>query len=134
MNNDSKNNDAKAVFNHFTSGTPKHLSAALTDIAPDVSEAILEFVFGTIYAREGLSDEEKCLTTITTLMAMGGCEAELDNHVNVAINVGVSPQKIVSVLTQALPYAGFPRVINAINVAKKVFIERDVDFAPIPKK
>ena len=124
------NKEPNAVFKHFTDGTPKHLSASLTDIAPDVSEYIQEFVFGTIYAREGLTDEEKCLTTLTTLMAMGGCEAELDNHVNVAINVGVSPQKIVDIFTQALPYAGFPRVINAINVAKKVFIEREVDFTP----
>lgn len=133
MNKDPKNLDAKAVFDHFTSGTPKHLSAGLADIAPDVSQYILEFVFGAIYARDTLTDEEKCLTTITTLMAMGGCEAELDNHVNVAINVGVAPQKIVNILTQALPYAGFPRVINAINVAKRVFIARNVNFTPASK-
>ena len=67
---------------------------------------------------------------IITLMAMGGCEAELNNHVNVALNVGVQPQKIVNILIQALPYAGFPRVINAVQVAKAVFIERNVDYAP----
>lgn len=122
--------DPPAIFHHFTDGTKKHLSSDLTDIAPDVSHYIQEFVFGTIYAREALTDEEKCLTTLTTLMAMGGCEAEIDNHVNIALNVGVSSQKIINIFIQALPYAGFPRVINAINAAKAVFIERNIDFAP----
>lgn len=122
--------DPQAIFHHFTDGTKKHLSSDLTDIAPDVSHYIQEFVFGTIYTREALTDEEKCLTTLTTLMAMGGCEAEIDNHVNVALNVGVSPQKIINIFIQALPYAGFPRVINAINAAKTVFIERNIDFTP----
>ena len=125
--------DPHATFHYFTDGTKKHLSNGLNDIAPDLSNYIQEFVFGTIYARETLTDEEKCLTTLTTLMAMGGCEAEIDNHVNIALNVGVSPQKIINIFIQALPYAGFPRVINAINTSKAVFIERNVDFSPLSK-
>lgn len=121
---------ANKVFQHFTTGTPHHLTSTMSDIAPDIGQYIKEFVFGKIYARDTLSDEEKTLTTIVTLMAMGGCEAELNNHVNVALNVGVQPQKIVNVLIQALPYAGFPRVINAVQVAKAVFIERGVDYQP----
>lgn len=126
----NEKDQARKVFEHFTSGTKHHLSASVTDIAPDISDYIQSFVFGEIYARNALSDEEKTLTTIVTLMAMGGCEAELNNHVNVALNVGVQPQKIVNILIQALPYAGFPRVINAVQVAKAVFIERNVDYAP----
>lgn len=126
----SSKDQAQQVFEHFTTGTKHHLTSTMSDIAPDVGQYIHEFVFGAIYARNEISDEEKTLTTIVTLMAMGGCEAELNNHVNVALNVGVQPQKIVNVLIQALPYAGFPRVINAIQVAKTVFIDRGVDYSP----
>lgn len=122
--------NAKEIFEHFTSGTKKHLTTGLSDIAPDIGKYITEFVFGEIYARDALSDEEKTLTTIVTLMAMGGCETELDNHINVALNVGVQPQKVINILIQALPYAGFPRVINAVNIAKTVFIERNVNYQP----
>ncbi len=121
---------AEKVYQHFTTGTPHHLTSSMSDIAPDIGLYIKEFVFGEVYARDALSDEEKTLTTIVTLMAMGGCEMELNNHVNVALNVGVKPQKIINVLIQALPYAGFPRVINAVQVAKTVFIDRNVDYQP----
>lgn len=115
------------VFNHFTSGTKHHLTNDVSDIAPDVKQYIMDFVFGKIYARSGLEDQEKAIVTIVTLMSIGGCEHELNTHINTALNVGVSPKKIVDVFIQALPYAGFPRVINAISVAKVVFKEKNVN-------
>lgn len=118
------------VFKEFTTGTKNHLTTQMADIAPDVQTYIIDFVFGDIYAREGLTKEEKTLTTITTLAAMGGCEKELVTHCNTALNVHVEPQKIINTLIQMLPYAGFPRVINAINVCKSVFDDRGVDYRP----
>ena len=47
---------------------------ALEDIAPDLGRYIVEFAFGDIYTREGLSLQERELITITSLLAMGGCE------------------------------------------------------------
>ena len=118
------------VFAEFTTGTKHHLTSQVSEIAPDDQDYIINFVFGQIYAREGLSEQEKTLTTITTLAAMGGCEAELNTHVNTALNVHVEPKKIIDTLIQMLPYAGFPRVINAISVAKAVVEDRGVDYKP----
>lgn len=112
------------TFEHFTSGTKHHLTNDLSEVAPDVKQYIIDFVFGDIYARTGLVDQEKAIVTIVTLMAMGGCEHELNTHINTALNVGVSPKKIIDLFIQALPYAGFPRVINAIGVAQVVFNDR----------
>ncbi|WP_326717561.1 carboxymuconolactone decarboxylase family protein [Vagococcus jeotgali] len=67
--------------------------------------------------------------TITTLVAMDGCDTEVATHVNNAINVGVSSKKILDTLIQMLPYAGFARAINGIMVCKKVFDERDIDYS-----
>ena len=97
---------------------------ALEDIAPDLGRYIVEFAFGDIYTREGLSLQERELITITSLLAMGGCEPQLRVHITGALNVGLSQSKIVEAFMQCIPYVGFPRVLNGIFTAKEVFAER----------
>lgn len=116
------------IFKEFTTGTKEHLTTQMSDIAPDVETYIIDFVFGKIYAREGLTKEEKTLTTITTLAAMGGCETELITHFNIALNIQIEPEKIINILIQMLPYAGFARVINAIQICKSVFEDRGINY------
>ncbi|HAP3026889.1 MAG: carboxymuconolactone decarboxylase family protein [Enterococcus sp.] len=99
---------------------------SLEDIAPDVGKYIIEFAFGDIYPRKELSLQEKELITITSLLTSGGCEPQLDVHINGALNVGVSPEKVIETFIQCIPYVGFPRVLNAIFVAKKIFSERNL--------
>ncbi|BEU88988.1 carboxymuconolactone decarboxylase family protein [Selenomonas sp. TAMA-11512] len=99
---------------------------SLQDIAPDVGKYIIEFAFGDIYSREGLSLEEREMITITSLLTTGGCEPQLEVHINGALNVGITPQKIVETFTHCVPYVGFPKVLNALFVAKKVFAERNI--------
>ena len=99
---------------------------SLEDIAPDVGRFIIEFAFGEIYPRENLSLSEREMITITSLLTLGGCEPQLEVHINGALNVGITPQKIIETFIQCIPYVGFPRVLNAITVAKKVFTERKI--------
>lgn len=99
---------------------------SLEDIAPDVGRYIIEFAFGDIYPRKELTLKEREMITITSLLTAGGCEAQLEVHINGALNVGVSPEKIVETFIQCIPYTGFPKVLNAIFTAKKVFAERSI--------
>lgn len=95
---------------------------SLAGIAPDLGRYIVEFAFGDIYARDGLSLQERELVTIASLLTTGGCEPQLRVHLNGALNVGVPPQKIVEALIHCVPYVGFPRVLNAVSTAKEVFV------------
>ncbi|MBS0953387.1 carboxymuconolactone decarboxylase family protein [Lactiplantibacillus plantarum] len=122
------NSKGESIFKEYTSGTKEHLTSQVSKIAPDIDAYIKNFVFGEIYARQGINKQEKVLATITALAAMGGCETELHTHINTAINVKIMPKKIIDTLIQILPYAGFPRVINAISICKQVFKERNVPF------
>ena len=97
---------------------------SLGEIAPDLDRYIVEFAFGDIYAREGLSLQERELVTIASLLTMGGCEPQLRVHLNGGLNVGLTPEKIVEVLIHCVPYVGFPRVLNAVSTAKEVFASR----------
>ena len=99
---------------------------SLEDIAPDLGKFIVEFAFGDIYTREGLTTEEREMITLSSLLTAGGCEPQLEVHINGALNVGISPEKVIETFLQCIPYTGFPKVLNAVFVAKRVFAEREL--------
>lgn len=99
---------------------------SLEDIAPDLGKYIIEFAFGDIYSRKELNIQEREMITVTSLLACGGCEPQLKVHINASLNIGISPEKIVEIFMQCVPYVGFPRVLNAIFTAKEVFSERQI--------
>lgn len=104
------------------------IGEAFKDIAPDLSKYVVEFAFGDIYSRSGLDNKQKVLTTIAGLVAQGMPQIEI--HINSGLNVGLTPEEIVGCIVHLLPYTGFPRVLNALKVAKKVFEERDISLKP----
>lgn len=99
---------------------------SLENVAPDVGRYIIEFAFGDIYTRGELSLQQREMITITSLLTLGGCEPQLEVHINGALNVGLTPSQIVETFTQCIPYVGFPRVLNAVFLAEKVFGERNL--------
>lgn len=94
------------------------------DLAPDLSKYVVEFAFGDIYSRPGLDNKQKVITTIAGLVAQGMPQIEI--HINSGLNVGLTPEEIVGCIVHLLPYTGFPRVLNALKVAQKVFEERGI--------
>lgn len=94
---------------------------SLDTISPDLGRYIVEFAFGDIYERDNLSLQEREMITLASLLTAGGCEAQLKVHITGALNVGISPKKIIEIFLQCIPYTGFPKVLNAVSVAKKIF-------------
>jgi 4-carboxymuconolactone decarboxylase len=97
---------------------------ALADIAPDLAHHVIAYGFGDIYSRPGLAPKQRQLVTLGMLTALGGCEPQLEVHIGTSLNVGLTPTEIVETLIHASGYCGFPKALNAIGVAKKVFAER----------
>lgn len=97
---------------------------ALADVAPELGHQIVAWGFGDIYARPGLAPRDRQLVTLGMLTALGGCEAQLEVHVNASLNVGLTPAQIVEAMLHSAVYCGFPRALNAVFVAKTVFGER----------
>lgn len=95
--------------------------AALADIAPDLGQYIVGFAFGEIYCRPHLDMRQRELITLAALAAQGGCERQLRVHIHAALNVGLSREQIVETFIQCVPYLGFPKVLNAVHVARNVF-------------
>jgi len=115
-----------AVLDRVDGEGGQRVVQALADIAPALAEHVVAYGFGDVYARPGLTPPQRQLVTLGMLTALGGCEAQLEVHVNASLNVGLSPVEIVEALTHAAVYCGFPKALNAIFVAKRVFAERDL--------
>ena len=97
---------------------------SLKDVAPELAHQVVAWGFGEIYSRPGLEPRDRQLVTLGMLTALGGCEPQLDVHINASLNVGLSPHQIVEALLHSAVYCGFPRALNATLTAKKVFAER----------
>lgn len=96
---------------------------SLENIAPDLGRYIVEFAFGDIYARTGLTLQQRELITIVSLLTAGGCEPQLKVHIRGARNTGLTQEQIVEAFIHCIPYTGFPRVLNAVRTAEAVFQE-----------
>ncbi|WP_433250378.1 carboxymuconolactone decarboxylase family protein [Streptosporangium sp. CA-135522] len=97
---------------------------SLRDISPELEHQAVAWAFGDMYARPTLPPRDRQLLTLGMLTALGGCEAELEMHVNAALTVGLSPEEIVEALLHSAVYCGMPRALNATFVAKKVLAEQ----------
>ncbi|MFI1164088.1 carboxymuconolactone decarboxylase family protein [Streptomyces sp. NPDC020801] len=97
---------------------------SLADISPELGHQVVAWAFGEIYDRPGLAPRDRQLVTLGMLTALGGCEAQLDVHVNAALNVGLTPEQITEALLHSAVYCGIPKALNATFAAKKVFGER----------
>lgn len=75
--------------------------------------------FGDYYTRGGLNVKEREMITFCFLMAQGGCEPQLIAHAKGNINVGNSPDFLLRVVSQCLPYIGYPRSLNAVSCINK---------------
>jgi 4-carboxymuconolactone decarboxylase len=117
----------KALIEKIMPGGAKRLEQGLKDVAPDLSTHVLDFVFGTIYARPGLDIETKQLLTITILATLGNARPQLEYHIKGALNLGIPREKIIDAFLHVSAYAGFPAAMNAVNAAKTVFEKEDND-------
>jgi 4-carboxymuconolactone decarboxylase len=100
--------------------------ASLADIAPDFARYLIEFPFGDIYSRKGLSLRDREIATIAALVALGNATPQLKVHLEAGLNVGLSQSEIVEIIMQMAVYAGFPAALNGLFAAKDVFRDRDL--------
>ncbi|MGO9773782.1 MAG: carboxymuconolactone decarboxylase family protein [Roseiarcus sp.] len=76
--------------------------------------------FGDNYTRTGIDAPTRELLTFSMLVALGGCEAQVKGHVAANLNVGNDRARLIDVLTQLLPFIGYPRTLNALGVVDVV--------------
>lgn len=98
---------------------------ALKEVAPDLARYVIEFPFGDVYSRGGLSLKEREIATLAALTTLGYAQAQLKVHIHGALNVGCTRKEVIEVIMQMAVYAGFPAAVSAAFSAQEVFRERD---------
>lgn len=71
--------------------------------------------FGDYYTRGGLDYKQRELITFCFLAAQGGCEPQLTSHAAANMKIGNDKQFLIDVISQCLPYIGYPRSLNALS-------------------
>jgi 4-carboxymuconolactone decarboxylase len=99
-------------------------------LAQDLARYGIEFNFGDIYSRPGLTLAQREMATIAALVALGGLEPQLRGHTRGAVNAGLSATEILETVIHTVQYAGFPRALNAIRVVTETLVELGVEVPP----
>lgn len=75
--------------------------------------------FGDYYTRKGLNGREREIVTLCYIAAQGGCEPQLTSHAKANMHVGNDKAFLIAVISQAMPYIGYPRTLNALACIDK---------------
>ena len=75
--------------------------------------------FGDYYTRTGLTLAQREMITFCFLAAQGGCEPQLISHAKGNMNLGNDKDFLIRVVSQCLPYIGYPRSLNAVTCVNK---------------
>lgn len=74
------------------SGAP--VTGALFDFAPAIGVYLKTHLFGDIFARDNLDWQSRELATVGALAALSGVDSQLQAHLRISMNVGISKEQL----------------------------------------
>ncbi|MBD9729874.1 carboxymuconolactone decarboxylase family protein [Streptomyces caniscabiei] len=91
----------------------------LGDFAPELVRLTDDVLFGEVWASEGLSQRDRSLITVATLVALYRAD-QLAFHLPTALENGVTKHELVEAITHIAFYAGWPNAMSAIAQLKNI--------------
>ena len=85
-----------------------------------INKWLVDNCFGDYYTRKGLDDKEREMITFCYLAAQGGCEPQLLAHAKANVGLENDQQFLTKIVLANVPFIGYPRSLNAINVINQV--------------
>ena len=89
------------------------------DFAPALVDYTDDVLFGDVWKRIELSPKERSLVTVACLVTGGNTE-QLGYHLGLAKQNGADEAELIEAITHLAFYAGWPKAMAAMGVAKKV--------------
>lgn len=97
------------------------------ETAPAGQRHIQEYLsancFGDYQTSPVLDVRTRELLTFAILVSLGGCEPQVKGHIQGNVNVGNDKGTLLAVVTQLLPYIGYPRTLNAVTCLNETIPE-----------
>jgi 4-carboxymuconolactone decarboxylase len=100
--------------------TDSPMQRMVGDIAPTFVHLTDDVLFGEVWARPELSPRDRSLITISSLVSAGNTE-QLRGHIPMGLDNGLTQEEIVEAITHVAFYAGWPRAVSALTLAKELF-------------
>lgn len=104
----------------FGSKNIDNLRANAPDNLKHIQDYLSGYCFGDICGRNGLDIKIRELITFIIIATLGGCENQLRAHIGGNAAIGNDKETLLNVITQCMPYIGFPRTLNAITCINEV--------------
>ena len=79
---------------------------------------IVDFAFGDVHTRPGLSARDRELIIVAVLASLGSSDPQVQAHIRALRAIDVPWQEIEETILQITPYAGIPRAVNAMKVLR----------------
>jgi 4-carboxymuconolactone decarboxylase len=95
---------------------------AMVDQLGEMGRLVLRYAFGDVWSRPQLSRRDRSLVVISVLTALSLAH-ELEIHLRGALHHGVTKPEIEEVMLTMVLYGGFPRAIDGMHLARRVFSE-----------
>ena len=99
---------------------PSRAQQLVGNFAPKLAQLTDDVLFGDVWERAELSPRDRSLVTVAALIANGNTE-QLTGHLSRAKQNGLSETELAEVIIHLAFYAGWPRAMSAIRVAREVF-------------
>lgn len=92
----------------------------LGEFAPKFAELNDDVLFGEIWSREEqMSLHDRSLITVSSLLTQG--VPQLEAHMKIAKQNGVSKNEMVELITHLSFYTGWPKAWTAFEIAKEIY-------------
>jgi 4-carboxymuconolactone decarboxylase len=99
---------------------PSGAATMFGDFSPALVGFTDDVLFGQVWEREELSPRDRSLVTVASLVTSGSTD-QLVFHLGLAKQNGVTEQELIEAITHLAFYAGWPKAMAAMTVAKNVF-------------
>ncbi len=95
---------------------------AIGDFAPKLVDLTDNVLFADVWSRPELSRRDRSLITVASLVTSSSVE-QLPSHLRLAKENGLTEDELKEAIIHLAFYAGWPKAMSAIQVAKRVFAE-----------
>ncbi len=90
----SRYDRGKAILDKLTGAPQNGPKTGYAAFSPEIEVFLKEHLFADLFERDVLTHAERELVTISVLTSIGGVEPMLTSHLNICLNIGITPGQL----------------------------------------
>ena len=103
----------------------------ISSVSPTLSKYTVEKLVGEVWERPGLSKHDRCIVSISSLIARNHTVG-MPHYFSKALENGVTPGELSEIITHLAFYSGWPNAFSAVGIAKELFAGKGILQAELP--